>query len=102
MNAASGPSDPAKAFAGYAAAVSNALRELVARSEDRRVHAGDSARLTQEEVDRYVDGIIASLPAYESGQDVTRSCLEKTLENTILQLVSPNDVLTKRAKADLH
>ena len=96
MNAASGPSDPAKAFAGYAAAVSNALRELVARSEDRRVHAGDSAQLTQEEVDRYVDGTIASLPAYESGQDVTRSCLEKTLENTILQLVSPNGVSLRR------
>jgi hypothetical protein len=83
-----GPSNPVKAFGGYLDALNGAIRSLVADLEEQRIARGRQEALSQQEIDRAVEGILEKLPAYENAQDVVRASLEKSLEAMVLNLVS--------------
>lgn len=83
-----GPSDPAKAFAKYTHALDTALRNCIARFEERRISARETEAIPSAEVDSIVDNICSQLPDYDSSHDVTRVALEKALTSAVVGLVS--------------
>lgn len=84
---AAGPSNPVKAFGGYLEAVNSAIRTLVAAFEEQRLVQNRQDALTQHEIDVAVEAILEQLPAYDNGQEVVRSSLEKSLEAMVLNMV---------------